>query len=142
MHAKVTIAVAWDQKAAVKNVGEFYQTKPANRVTNAQSVGLPTVAFAAYAAFQHAVAEPARNLVTDLPALFARLTELVLRRDLWEAAQNASLEKARAFALPVLLETSYEPMRRAAIDRCGCAAGPPGRGTSSQAEAWSEERRD
>ena len=54
----------------------------------------------------------------------------------------ARLEKARAFALPVLLETSYEPMRRAAIDRCGCAAGPPGRGTSSQAEASSEERRD
>ena len=36
----------------------------------------------------------------------------VLRRDLWEAAQAASLERARAFALPALLAGAYEPMRR------------------------------
>ena len=82
---------------------------------------MPTVAFAAYAAFREHTAVPERNLVADLPALLARLARLVADPVEYAAAARASCAAAAALALPRVVEEHYEPMRARAVERCGCA---------------------
>jgi hypothetical protein len=114
---RATIAVAWDQHAA-------YRTKPNERVTNPQSLGVPTLAFSAYSAFKDAIALK-ENLVDNVKALKARLTELVQSRDEWERCHNASLQSAGRFSLDTIVKQYYEPLRDYVLQHCGCdSAGP------------------
>ena len=65
------------------------------------------------------------NLVDNVKALKARLTELVQSRDEWKRCHNASLQSAGRFSLDTIVKQYYEPLRDYVLQHCGCdSAGP------------------